>query len=259
MKQTFKTFAVTLTALSTISFGTVLANPDAAEHLSSWYKASYQKAADEAGKSLKEYADSILPALAAEQQTLTDSANSTISKHADSIFLKKFSQITVHSSTYLKQLWDKTDYLTGNGEYSSNGSRINQDFDLFISSKNNEVNTYINDQAESFIDEITNELDGIAEDSSAAISSQKSTSVKELEAEISNTKMEIEELLAEEQKASTAEMKTNLDEQIASKKSEIIEHTQELEELLEKKFLNEGSTIEGEAIVTMEQVVNTIN
>jgi hypothetical protein len=259
MKKSFKTFAVTMTAISTISIGTAFANTNAGEKLSSWYEEFYQKTNKQVQTSIKDYAVSFLPSLEAEQERLTQETNEDIEKFANKTFLKKFSQITVHSSNYLEQLWNKTDFLTGEGDYASNGSQISKDFDTFVSSKNTEVNNYINDQAEIFVEEVTNELDGVVGDSSSSMESTKSDAIQELDTKIISSKEDLERLISAEKEASTDAMKANLDQQISTKKAEISKETGELEWLLKTQITDAGTTIEQDAKNELNSVISSIN
>jgi hypothetical protein len=259
MKKSFKTFAVTMTALSTISIGSAFASPDASGHLSDWYRKNLQKTTAESVRSLKEYANSLLPYLEKEQKELTDETNGNISKYANETFLNRFLGISRHLVYYADQLSDKTDQLTGQGKYASNGSQINKDFDTFVSGKNTEVNNYIDQQAELFVDEVTTELDGIVQSSSAGISTQKLISSSQLEEEINSTKTELNHLLAAREEAATETLKQNLDKQIAERKAQIIQQTQELKDLHSGQISARGSAIEEDALSSMEQVISSIH
>jgi hypothetical protein len=259
MKKSFKTFAVAITAFSTISIGTAFANTNTAEKLSSWYEEVYQKTTKQIQTSLKDYAVSLLPSLEAEQERLTQETTEDIEKFANITFLKKFSQITVHSSNYLEQLWNKTDFLTGEGEYASNGSQVSKDFDTFVSNTNTEVNNYINDQAENFIEEVTNELDGVVDDSVSSMENTKTGAIQALETRINNSKEELNVLIAAEKDASTDSMKANLDQQISNKKAEIINETEKLESVLKGQITSTGTAIEQNAKNEMNSVISSIN
>jgi hypothetical protein len=259
MKNSFKTFAVAITAFSTISIGTAFANTNTAEKLSSWYEEVYQKTTKQIQTSLKDYAVSLLPSLEAEQERLTQETTEDIEKFANITFLKKFSQITVHSSNYLEQLWNKTDFLTGEGEYASNGSQVSKDFDTFVSNTNTEVNNYINDQAENFIEEVTNELDGVVDDSVSSMENTKTGAIQALETRINNSKEELNVLIAAEKDASTDSMKANLDQQISNKKAEIINETEKLESVLKGQITSTGTAIEQNAKNEMNSVISSIN
>ncbi|MFD2442807.1 hypothetical protein ACFSO7_02200 [Bacillus sp. CGMCC 1.16607] len=235
-------------AVSAISIGSGMANQDAGGKLQSWYDNLLGQTQQSATAELNSYSKSLVPGIEAEKNELITDTNTRITTLASSEVNRKIGRIQNYNGIYLGQVWDKQEQLIG--------GQVEKDFDSYIQTKNVEVNAYITNQANSFLSEVENELDGKVSETVTGIESKKQSAVDTLNTTIELTQTNLNKQLSNEQQTATEEMKKNLDQQIDVKKEEVEAAVKNAETNQKEAIATKGENIENAALKDLQQMVN---
>lgn len=246
----FKKILIVMMLFFSVSFITVMANEDAGGKLQSWYDNLLQQSQKSITDDASIYSESLLLGFQEAYMRKTSDAEAEISKAAEYEKNRANAQIFYYNGNYLGQLWDKRDQLLY--------GQITADFDAYVNGKKTDISSYLNDEANLFLQEVENQLNGIVTDTEETLLDKKNEAVDKLDSRISAVKENLSNQLEERKDQATEYLNDYVDGKIFTELENIQSKIQASEAEQKSSITTIGEEIEEDAKSEMELVVGKI-